>query len=57
MLEPEIEMGAARRVLLDDEAIAFGPFAFGFGLRRLGESPAWPCSRREGPRLWPAPWL
>ena len=39
MLEPEIEMGAAGGVLLDDEAVAFGFAAFRSGLRRLAEIP------------------
>src|SRR5262249_41081890 len=37
MLETKIEMGARCRVLLDDEAVAFGLSAFRPRLRRLGE--------------------
>src|SRR5262249_32981500 len=39
MLATKIEMGARCRVLLDDEAVAFGLSAFRPRLRRLGEVP------------------
>ena len=57
MLEPEIEMGAPRRMLLDDEAVALGLAALRSRLGRLAEVALRLVLGKQVSASKPAPWL